>query len=224
MKTFKALLTDLDGTLIQSEDCICEALDVSFKYLGVHVPQKQQILDMFGLPVEVMLTTLTEVEAEDVETIDRFIAEYKRQYPLKMGAARVIPGAMETLAQLDGYGIPICLITSERRQNAAYILNRTGLDRFVKNVISRDDVTHFKPHPEPLQRAMDLVLVGEQECAYIGEAPFDIQAGLAAGVYTVAVPSGRWPQEKLRECNPDWLIQDIRRLAELPWEKQSVNR
>lgn len=212
---FKALLTDLDGTLVHSQDPICDALEESFRHVGAVPPGKDAILGMFGLPVEVMLTTLSDVAETETERIEEFIAEYKRQYPAKMVHARLIDHAMDALAAARQADFPICLITSERRQNARFILHALGLDRYIGYLISRDDVTRFKPDPEPLLKAAELVGCRPDACIYIGESPFDIQAGVAAGVYTVAVPSGNWPAESLTECNPDILIQDIQELPAL---------
>lgn len=212
---FKALLTDLDGTLVHSQDPICDALEESFRHVGAAPPGKEAILGMFGLPVEVMLTTLSEVTEEETERIAEFIAEYKRQYPVKMVRARLIDHAAETLSRVRGTGAPICLITSERRQNARFILHALGLDRYIGYLVSRDDVTRFKPDPQPLVKAAALVGCAPAECVYIGESPFDIQAGVAAGVYTVAVPSGNWPAESLAECKPDVMIADIQELQPL---------
>lgn len=210
---FKALLTDLDGTLVHSQDPICDALEESFRHVGAVPPGKDAILGMFGLPVEVMLTTLSDVAADETERIEEFIAEYKRQYPAKMVQARLIDRALKALSAARDAGFPICLITSERRQNAQFILHALELDRYIGYLISRDDVTRFKPDPEPLLKAAALVGYKPEECIYIGESPFDIQAGVAAGVYTVAVPSGNWSEESLAECSPSIMIRDI---GELP--------
>lgn len=212
---FHALLTDLDGTLVHSQDPICEALEESFRHVGATPPGKEAIMGMFGLPVEVMLTTLSEVEESETERIAEFIAEYKRQYPVKMVRAKLIDHAMDTLRCAAEAGLPICLITSERRQNARFILHALGLDQYIHYLISRDDVTRFKPDPEPLQKAAELVGCRPEECVYIGESPFDIQAGVAAGVYTVAVPSGNWSPESLLECKPQLFIRDIQELRPL---------
>lgn len=211
----KALLTDLDGTLVHSQDPICEALEESFRHVGATPPGKEAILGMFGLPVEVMLTTLSEVTEEETGRIAEFIAEYKRQYPVKMVRARLIDHAADTLSRAREAGLPICLITSERRQNAQFILHALGLDRYIGYLVSRDDVTRFKPDPQPLLKAAALLGCAPEECIYIGESPFDIQAGVAARVYTVAVPSGNWPAQSLAECKPDAMIADIQELPAL---------
>ena len=77
MSGYQALLTDLDGTLIHSQDCICDALFAAFQKVSRVIPSKEQIMGMFGLPVEVMLTTLTDISQDNKETITQFIEEYK---------------------------------------------------------------------------------------------------------------------------------------------------
>lgn len=215
MKKIKFLLTDLDGTLIKSEQPICEALQKCFLHVGQAAPNTQQIMNMFGLPVEVMLTTLSNVKKSETAVIDEFIKEYKVQYPISMVKARLIEGAMDTLGYFYKNGIKICLITSERRANAQHILDALGLSVYIKNIVSRDDVENFKPHPEPLQKAILLMGAECDECAYIGESPFDIQAGIASGVYTIAVPSGHWGIQALKTEHPDLMIDNIGQLQEV---------
>ena len=67
---------------------------------------RDRIMDMFGLPVEQMLTTLTDVEVSEKERIDAFIEEYKRQYPIYMAHASLIDGAYETLKTVYNRQIP----------------------------------------------------------------------------------------------------------------------
>lgn len=215
-RRFSGLLTDLDGTLIHSQDAICEALYESFAHVGARVPDKQEILDMFGLPVEVMLQQLGGVDPLEHERIDEFICEYKRQYPLHMATgARLIKNAKETVDKIAGAGYPICLITSERRANARFILDRLALSPSIPHLISRDDVEKFKPDPEPLAKAARLLGLRPEKCVYIGESPFDIQAGVASGVFVVAVASGNWSVQSLLDCHPDVLVDDISELVSL---------
>jgi len=210
---FSAVLTDLDGTLIHSQDAICDALFVSFAAVKAVVPEKQKILDMFGLPVEEMLIKLGGIDRNDVDRIHSFISSYKANYPVFMKTgAKVIVHAHETMDSIYQMGFPICLVTSERKSNAEYILSRTGLDSAIKHIISRDDVTKFKPDPEPINLAANAVGKNVQDCVYIGESPFDIQAGKAAEAYVAAVGSGNWSVDSLIACQPDVLLDDISEL------------
>ena len=215
-RRFSGLLTDLDGTLIHSQDAICSALYECFAHVGARVPDKQEILDMFGLPVEVMLMRLGGISAQQTEVIDAFIAEYKRQYPIHMAkGATLIDNAKPTVDAIAAAGYPVCLITSERRANAQFILERLELSAAIPHLISRDDVTHFKPDPEPLLKAMERIGRRPEECVYIGESPFDIQAGVQSGAFVAAVASGNWSVESLLECEPDVLLADISELMPL---------
>ena len=215
MTRYKALLTDLDGTLIHSQDWICDALAEAFEKVSGGRPAKEDIMGMFGLPVEVMLTTLTDISPDDHGTIGDFIEEYKRQYPIHMEGARLIDGALETMGHIWDLGCQICLITSERRKNASHILKQMGLDRYISLLVTRDDVVRFKPDPEPILKGAIVCGCLREECVYIGESPFDIEAGVAAGIYTVGVPSGNWPLKSLEEKKPDCVINDIRDLCSI---------
>ena len=215
-RKFTGLLTDLDGTLIHSQNAICNALFECFAHVDARVPEKQEILDMFGLPVEVMLMQLGGVKPEEKERIDEFICEYKRQYPIHMAkGATLIDHAKETMEAIAAAGCPICLITSERRVNAQFILDRLGLSHSIRYLISRDDVTKFKPDPEPLNRAMAKIDRAPEECVYIGESPFDIEAGVKSGAYIAGVASGNWSAQSLLDCFPDTLLEDISELLPL---------
>lgn len=209
MAKYKALLTDLDGTLVRSEDCICDALVCAFAHVKARVPEKKEIMDMFGLPVEQMLMKLSGVKASETERIEEFIAEYKRQYPVHMENAKLIENAFETVKYVYEKGLPVCLITSERRKNAEHILNQLKLLPMIPQIVSRDDVQNFKPDPEPLVKGAEKCGLSVEECLYIGESPFDIEAGIRAGVFTVAVASGSWSKESLIACNPDIFVENI---------------
>ena len=214
MKKYKALFTDLDGTLIQSVDGIYEAWKVAFTKAGQEVPCKQAVIDLFGLPVELMHTTLTKVEKNDAATIEEFISEYKRQYPIFMAKTPRIPNALETLRTITEAGCPIYLITSERRQNVQYVLEGVGLAPYIKDMVARDDVVHFKPHPEALLRGLEKFGLKVEDCLYIGESPYDVEAGIASGIFTVAVPSGGYSKQQLLDCHPDLCINDINELTQ----------
>lgn len=204
---FSALLTDMDGTLIHSQLPICKAIQLSFVSVGKAAPSIDAILAMFGLPIEQMLVQLSDVTENDIDCISAFITEYKHQYPIQMIQASIIEGVADTLSQINRMGIPVCLITSERRSNVQYILQRLGLLPYITEMITRDEVTQCKPHPEPILAAARAVSVEPNNCLYIGESPFDMKAGISAGVYTVGVASGNWSIDTLSECCPNRIVQ-----------------
>ena len=210
---FSALLTDLDGTLIHSQDAICDAVLAAFEAVNARMPSKEELLNMFGLPVEEMLIKLGGVDRSETQRIADFIAAYKDKYPFFMSTgSHLIPNAKETVDKISSLGYPICLVTSERRKNAEFILKKLDLADSIRKIVSRDDVTKFKPDPEPILKAAQQTNQPPDRCVYIGESPFDIQAGKNAGVFVVAVASGNWPAESLLSCDPDVFVEDISEL------------
>ena len=133
---------------------------------------------------------------------------------MRLGVTR-IANAKETVDSIAAAGYPVCLITSERRSNAQFILETLALSGAVRQMISRDDVVHFKPNPEPLLLASQLVGFAPGDCVYIGESPYDIQAGLTAGAYVAAVASGGYSEQSLLACEPDLFLNDISELTAL---------
>ena len=173
MTYYKALLTDLDGTLVHSEDCICNALVCAFRQCRKNQNTRQK--RDYGYVWSSGRTDADNVDGcrvSEKERIDAFIEEYKRQYPIYMAHASLIDGAYETLKTVYNRQIPICLITSERRKNAEYILKQLKLFHMISYIVSRDDVQYFKPHPEPIEKGAEKCRVSERECLYIGESPF----------------------------------------------------
>ncbi len=214
---FKAFLTDLDGTLIDSVTCILKALHKAFLEIEQDPPDESSLLAMFGLPVELMLTELTEVKEEDTEAIRFFVNSYKKWYQIFLEETRLIPGARETLCLLKELGCPTALITSERRSNVGHMLSQVGLEGLFTEIITRDDVVDYKPNPEPLLKAAEALGMLCSDCVYLGESPFDIKAGKAAEIFTIAVPSGPWSKESLLSCKPDLFVDSIFQL------KQHIN-
>jgi len=102
-------------------------------------------------------------------------------------------------------------VTSKRRLSVEMALkNFPGLRNVVDRFVTLEDTTQHKPHPEPLLRGLDLLGgVPKERAAYVGDSPFDVQAAKAAGLTSVAVSWGAFPEDRLREAEPDHLVPDI---------------
>ena len=91
-------------------------------------------------------------------------------------------------------------------------MQKLELSDSIKKIVSRDDVTKFKPDPEPILKAAQKTKQPPEQCVYIGESPFDIKSGKNAGVFVVAVASGNWSADSLLDCDPDIMVEDISEL------------
>ena len=85
------------------------------------------------------------------------------------------------------------------------------LENYIETVIGCDICQYHKPHPEPMAKALAALNLKADECLCIGDSPFDLQSGQAAGCYgTAAVryTSFDW-QQMLDEGNPDYILEEM---------------
>ena len=100
---------------------------------------------------------------------------------------RIFPGVPELLADLRETGLPFGVVTSKRHEAAVRGLATFGLDRAFAMLIGSDDCAAHKPDPGPVLQGCRQLGLRPEECAYVGDSPFDLQAGRGAGCPTAAV-------------------------------------
>ena len=115
---------------------------------------------------------------------------------------RAFPGTREALERLRAAGIPMGVVTSKRHALAQRGLDMSGIAAFFDLLIAPDDWPEHKPAPGPILRACELMGLDPARCLYVGDSPFDIQAGNAAGCPTVAALWGMFPSEALAAERP----------------------
>ncbi|MCC6497769.1 MAG: HAD family phosphatase [Propionibacteriaceae bacterium] len=187
-----ALLLDLDGTLVDSE--------------GFHRQVFRNWFGSRGWPVdEELLAGFTGRRADDVlantpgpwsgEDVGVMLAELLAGMAL-LPRPELAVGAAELLA---GAGIPLGLVTSANTEWARTCLGDL-LDHF-DVVVTRDDVTNGKPHPEPYRLACDRLEVAAAGCIAVEDAPAGVASALAAGVGRVVAISGTFTAAELAEAH-----------------------
>jgi len=209
----RALLLDLDGTLVDSSEALKEAGRAGFVALGLsgftddtvafevarRLEQDQAIDDLFS-----ELHRGKEVE-------ERFLPAYlDAYYSAVMFKGRPFPKAKETLQALSAR-FPLALITLRYvvREQIIDELKHLGLGRYFRVVVTTLDVEKPKPSPEALLVAARKLRVPITKCAIVGDSIVDIQAGRAAGAKTVAVTTGLFTRRELEAQKPDLIIKNI---------------
>ena len=113
-------------------------------------------------------------------------------------AVPVKAGVHELLAELKARNIPTAVATSSRSPHALGHLGAAGLlDAFV-TIVTRDDVTNPKPHPEPYLLAADRLGVDPRNCLAVEDSHAGVRAAHAAGMQTIMVPDLVGPSEEIR--------------------------
>jgi HAD superfamily hydrolase (TIGR01509 family) len=120
---------------------------------------------------------------------------------------RVLPGALELLAELSARGVPYAIATSGRLQSAQPTLKLLNLSQAVP-VVTRDDVRHAKPDPDLFLAAAQRLKVPMNQCVIVGDSVWDMLAARRAWALAVGVLSGGYGREELQQAGAYRVYQD----------------
>ena len=201
MKTqIRAMLFDLDGTLLNSIPLIRRSFENVFADFGIPWVEGG-VMKTVGLP----LRQAAEIHAPGQE--ERFLKAYTEFYrDHQQEMLDLFPGALETLESLDSSGYRLGLVTSKRREPTLANMSMTGLDRYIGHVVALEDTSRPKPYPDCLLRCLDLLAAEPGQACYAGDSWYDVMAGKSAGVATVGVTWGIASREELWPYRPDFIV------------------
>ena len=212
--TLNTFLFDLDGTIIDSIELILR----SYRHtMALHrgnepMPPDEVWIKGLGTPLWTQFGEIT----DDKEEIEAMVQTY-RTYNLTYHDALVKPyeGVVEEILRLRENHKKLGLVTSKLRDGAMRGLRISGLDLAFDVVLGCDDVTHSKPHPEPVLKAVDALGVKRTETVFVGDSRHDMESGRAAGVKTAAVLWGPFDRADLEDLSPDYWLEKPQDLREL---------
>lgn len=211
--SFRYLLFDLDGTLIDTTELILSCYRASASRLVDDPPTDEEILKGFGTPLPDQLRRLFPSLRD---RIDEVAAQWRQaQEALHDELIKPFPGTAEVLGELRMRGYPLGVVTSKERAAALPDMAMYGLHLLVDAVVCSGDTANHKPHPEPVLRALQLMSARPEETLYVGDSLHDMKAGREAGVSVAAAMWGPFPKEPLLAFGADYLLGSIDELLEL---------
>jgi pyrophosphatase PpaX len=199
---FPVVLFDLDGTVIDSGAIILASMrHAAREVLGVEVPDEQLMAAVGGPGLEAQMQALSPDRADELVTVYRAHNE-----PLHDELA-CCAGMDDVLVQLKDEGRRLGIVTAKRRQTVELAFARIPIEHLFETVVGGDETKKHKPDPEPLLLALERLGAAPDEAVYVGDAPFDVKAAKAAGLYSVGVSwGGIHGRERLEAEEPDALV------------------
>lgn len=201
----RAILFDLDGTLVDSVGAYIEVAQIAARPHGIDVKEEH---------VRRALSTgsnfwkgVMPPDHPDATAVAKLMAAHASQeWPRVLGEfGTVFEGVARTLDVLRESGILLGVVSGARSEVLELLRGAGILDRF-EAIILGTDVSRGKPDPEGITICLERLGVAPEEAVYVGDAPVDIQASRAAGVRVIGVLSGAGDSRTLSRCCPDRLI------------------
>lgn len=208
---WRGVLFDLDGTLADTVELIlCSYRYTMETHLGQAPPDEQWIATL-GTPLVAQLRDFARDEDEAAAMLETYTVFQGRVHD---DMVRPFPGARDVVTELSRRGSRVAVVTSKRGLVARRTMEVCGLWDHVELLVSADDVSRGKPDPEPVLKAMGSLDLGSyaEEVLFVGDSPFDIKAGRAAGTRTAAVSWGPFAREHLDAELPDFYLESLTEL------------
>jgi phosphoglycolate phosphatase len=209
----RAVVFDLDGTLIDSLPDIVWSFRAAFEAEGLPAPAEADVRARIGPPLEEMAAAFVSDAARVAAVCDAYRSIYPRHFTER---TRPFPGVVEVLAELRRRDWLLAVATTKRTAMARELVEALGLDAFLDHVQGSDGLPH-KPAPDVVLAA--LAALSADGAWMVGDTVTDLQAGRAAGLRTYGVSWGTHDAARLAEAEPDALEADLARLLELVPER-----
>jgi HAD superfamily hydrolase (TIGR01549 family) len=207
MPKIRAVIFDMDGTLIDSKEFICRAMEAVLSAQGIAVT-RDQLATVTGRPVQAMYTELA--PHLDPTTLEK---QHRHHHEQNMHLLAEYEGVHETLRRLLGRRLKLGIFTGFDRQTYDRLMQFDLTDYF-ESVIESTKYKKHKPEPEGLLLCMSGLDVKPEATIYVGDGISDILAGKAAGVTaTIGITHGFGTRETLQAAGADYIIDSLGELV-----------
>ncbi len=200
----RLLIFDLDGTLLDTSLDIANAVNYAVEPFGVEPLSVETIKSMVGSGISKLLESLIpssvkagtgDFQRKD-EALNRFLKHYSEHL---LDNTVPYPHVKETLSELTSYKKAV--ISNKRESFSKKVLDGFGLCKFFDIILGSDSVSESKPSPVPIYEVLKRTDVLKEDTVIIGDSNFDIEAGRAAGIKTIAVTYGYRSREVLKKAD-----------------------
>ncbi len=206
----KAVIFDIDGTLLDTGELIIRAFEHTLTTYKVPRIERAEIKKKIGPP-------LFEIYAELAPHLNpKDLMETHRSFQVEnLHLSKPFLNTLATLEELKKRGVKIAAVTNRTNRSSIKTLELAKIDHMFEIVVSPEDVKHEKPDPEGLFIVLKHMKVDPSEALMVGDTVADIEAGRGAKVKTVGITHGI-RGDGVKEHNPDFLIHSLPELLTLP--------
>jgi phosphoglycolate phosphatase len=207
----RLIVFDWDGTLMDSETQIVNAMYAAIDELELEKRSVDQCRNIIGLGLKEAIDTL--YPGGDEAFRHQFVERYRHHWFSDTHTSELFPGARETLHLLKESGFVLAVATGKGRTGLDKVLLATELET-VFSATRCSDETQSKPHPQMLLEILQELDIDPHETLMIGDTEYDLLMAVEAGVAPIAVSYGVHERERLLEHRPLACLDNISELLD----------
>jgi HAD superfamily hydrolase (TIGR01509 family) len=195
----KAVLCDLDGTLLDSNAFHAEAWQRTLAKFGYQA-SFEDLVKQIGKGGQYLLPCF--VPTDRLPSIEKEISAYRKQLFHREYLDRIVPfaDARRLLERMRQQGLRIAVATSSEKEDLEALKTILKIHDLIEEDATADDADKPKPEPDIFTAALKSLNLCPNESLALGDTPWDVEAAKKAGVNTVAVQSGGWRREDLLDA------------------------
>jgi HAD superfamily hydrolase (TIGR01549 family) len=194
----KAVIFDVDGTLVDSVDLHARAWQEALAHFGKHFDFERVRYQIGKGGDQLMPVFLTQDELDEFgEELEKYRGElFKREY---LSRVKAFPKVRDLFQRVKDEGLQIALASSAKADELKTYKKIANIEDLVEEETSSDDAEKSKPHPDIFEAALSrLDDTHPSETIVVGDTPYDAEAAGKAGLQTIGLLSGGFPEEDLR--------------------------
>jgi len=200
MGAIRAVIFDVDGTLVDSNDGHARAWVNALAEAGYQVPFERirPLVGMGGDKVLLLVAGLSSEDAKGKRIAERRDAIFAERY---LPQVRPLPGAHDLLRRLYTEGFRLAVASSSEKDLLERLLKLVGAEDVFEVTTSSDDVDSSKPDPDVVHVALERLREPVADVVMIGDTPYDVEAAGRARVRAIAFRSGGWKDSDLKDAS-----------------------
>ena len=201
---YRAVLFDLDGTLVDSYAALTEAVNHARRSHDLEALTSSRIRELVGDGVERLLQRAFERTDIARSVIAAFEARYDE---VCCAESKVLCDVAETLDELSSLGVEMAVCTNKPTYFSKKILDFLDLSRHFRAIVGPDLAGARKPDARHLLVTLESVSCGAEEALFVGDMPVDVRAARNSGLDVAVVPTGSSSAEQLAATGPDHFLE-----------------
>lgn len=201
---YRAVLFDLDGTLVDSYAALADAVNYARRQHGLHELSAARIRDFVGDGLDPLLRRAFDADEVPRSVRDAFESRYDE---ICCEESKVLGDVEATLEALDGFGVAMAVCTNKPTSFSTKILTFLGLSRYFRAIVGPDLAGARKPDRKHVLHTLESTECSPAGALFVGDMPIDVHAARNSGMDVAVVATGSSSAETLRAARPDHYLE-----------------